>query len=52
VGPEVTYLVSASSVGPVETGFRYSTPLVGDFLLKALQSSVDTIDLPTLVLAP
>ena len=49
---EGTYLVSASSNGPVETGLRYKTPLAGDFFLNALQRRVETIDLPTFVLAP
>lgn len=44
--------MSESSKGPVDTGFRYSTPLVGDLFLNALHSKVDTTDLPTSVLAP
>ena len=44
--------MSASSTGPVEIGFRYSTPPPGDLLFKALQSSVETTDLPTFVFDP
>ncbi len=49
---EGMYLVSASSNGPVEIGLRYKTPFAGVFFLNALQRRVETIDLPTFVLAP
>lgn len=48
----VRCLSSASSNGPVDTGFRYQVVSAGNFLAKALQRIVDIIVLPTFVLAP
>src|ERR1700744_615263 len=46
-----TYPTSASFWGPVDTGFKYSTRLSG-LSCNARHSNVDTMVLPTLVLAP
>lgn len=45
-----THLSSASSSGPVDTGFRKATGLFCRW--TALQRTVETMVLPTLVLAP